>query len=71
MLHQPKTDTLAQLDTNKDNKLHWPTMAAPTVSSNNTVLCTKLYQESAKVYSSTVEEWRRGKVLKLLRVINL
>jgi hypothetical protein len=71
MLHQPKIDTLAQLDTNKDNMLHWPTMAGLTVSSSNTVLCTKLYQESAKVYSSTVEELKKGQVLKLQRVINL
>jgi hypothetical protein len=70
MIHQPKIDTLAQLNTNKDNKLHWPTMAGPTVSSSNIALCTKLYQESEKVYSSTVEKWRRGKVLKLLWVIN-
>jgi len=71
MLHQPKIDTLDQLDTNKGNMPHWPTMAGSTVSSSNIVLCIKLYQESAKVYSSTVEKWRKGQVLKLLRVINL
>jgi hypothetical protein len=49
MLHQPKIDILAQLDTNKGNMLHWPTMAGWTVSSCNTVLCAKLYQESASV----------------------
>jgi len=71
MLHQPKIDTLAQLDTNKANMLHWSTMAGSTVSSSNTVLCTKLYQESAKVYSSTAKERRKRQVLKLLRIINL
>jgi hypothetical protein len=56
MLHQPKIDTLAQLDANKGKMLHWSTMAGSTVSSSNTVLCTKLYQESAKVYSSSMEK---------------
>jgi hypothetical protein len=71
MLQQPKIDTLDQLDTNKGNMMHWFIMAGSTASSSNTVLCTKLYKESAKVYSSTVEEWRKGQVLKLLGVTNL
>jgi hypothetical protein len=58
-------DISVQLDTNKGNVLHWPPMAGSTVSSSNTVLCTKLYHESAKVYSSTVEEWRNEQSLKI------